>query len=318
MCVRITLGTWVMDPTIRKCGAPYTSEPMQGGMTIRGRSFTRQELLQIRTVVEESPDSHRFAISKQVCEILDWRQRNGRLKDRACRDVLTRLHEIGFLRLPAPRRPAVRRQPIPITERTLPRPALSINPLEVDRMSFSIVTGCGDAEQERLWNEYVERYHYLGYGVPLGPHIKYFIHVRQEIIACLSFAGAAWRVEARDQWIGWSDEQRKRNLYGVVNNTRFVIFPWAEVPNLASRLLSQAARRLPDDWHRLYAYRPVLLETFVHAERFTGACYRAANWTLVGHTKGRGRMDRHFKANVAKKLVLLYPLVKHARERLRG
>jgi hypothetical protein len=307
-----------MDLALLKSGPPYASEQLLDGMTIRGRSFTPQELLQIKAVVEESPESHRFAISKKVCEVLGWRQRNGRLKDRACRDVLARLHDIGFLRLPAPRRPAVRRQPIPITDRTAPRSRLSTRPLELERTSFSIVTGSGDAKQERLWNEYVERYHYLGYGVPLGPHIKYFVHVRQEIIACLAFAGAAWRIEARDRWIGWSDEQRKRNLHHVVNNTRFLIFPWVVVPNLASRLLSLAARRLPDDWSQLYAYRPLLLETFVHAERHTAACYRAANWTWVGHTKGRGRMDRHFEANVPKKSVLLYPLVRDASERLRG
>ncbi len=307
-----------MDPAIRKCRRPFTHEQMLEGMTIRGRHFTHQELLQIRSVVEESPTAHRYAISKKVCELLGWRQRNGRLKDRACRDVLARLHEIGFLRLPAPRRPAVRRQPIAITDATTPRPAISMRPLEVDRTSFSIVTGSGNVKREKLWNEYVERYHYLGYGVPLGPHIKYFVHVRQEIIACLAFAGAAWRVEARDRWIGWSDEQRKSNLHGVVNNTRFLILPWVVVPNLASRILSLAARRLPDDWNKLYAYRPLLLETFVHAERHTAACYRAANWTLVGQTKGRGRMDREFKASVPKKSVLLLPLEKHARERLRG
>ncbi len=306
-----------MDRAIRKSG-PLSSRRMLDGMTLRGRRFTPQELLRIRAVVEESPEAHRFALSKQVCEVLGWRQRNGRLKDRACRDVLARLHEIGFLRLPSPRRPAVRRRPIPITNRTTPRSAPPADPLDVEGTSFSIVTGSGDAKRERLWNEYVERYHYLGYGVPLGPHIKYFVQVRQEPIACLAFAGAAWRVEARERWIGWSDEQRKRNLHYVVNNTRFLIFPWVVVPNLASRLLSLAARRLPDDWSQLYAYRPVLLETFVDAERHTAACYRAANWTWVGHTKGRGRMDRHFKAKVPKKSVLLYPLVKDAPERLRG
>jgi hypothetical protein len=306
-----------MDRVTRKSG-PLASERRLDGMTLRGRHFTPEELLQIRAVVGEFPEAHRFAISKKVCEVLGWHQRNGRLKDRACRDVLARLHDIGFLRLPPPRRPAVRRRPIPLTDRTTPRPALPAHPLDVARASFSIVTGSGDAKQERLWNEYVERYHYLGYGVPLGPHIKYFVHVRQTPIACLAFSGAAWRVEARDRWIGWSDEQRRRNLHHVVNNTRFLIFPWIVVPNLASRLLSLAARRLPDDWNKLYAYRPLLLETFVHAERHTGACYRAASWSLVGHTKGRGRMDRHFKADVPKKSVLLYPLVKDASERLRG
>ena len=176
-----------------------------GGLTLRGRHFAPEELVRIRAVVQDSPEDHRFAISKKVCEALDWRQPNGRLKDRACRDVLTRLHEIGLVRLPPPRRPPVKRRPVLNTAETAPRPALSIRPRDIDCASFSLVTGSGDVRQERLWNEHVERYHYLGYGVPLGPHLKYFVNVRQEPIACLAFSGAAWRVEARDRWIGWND-----------------------------------------------------------------------------------------------------------------
>jgi len=297
---------------------PASAELELGGISIRGRPFSPEELLQIRAVVQDCAQEHRFALSKKVCEVLDWRQPNGRPKDRACRDVLAKLHDIGFLRLPPPRRPAVRRRPVLITAQTAPRPVASILPRDIDGASFSLVTGSGDAKRERLWNEYVERYHYLGYGVPLGPHLKYFVSVRQELIACLAFCGAAWRVESRDRWIGWSDEQRRRNLSYVVNNSRFVIFPWVEIPNLASRVLSHAARRLARDWHERYAYRPLLLETFVHSERYRGTCYRAANWILVGQTKGRGRMDRQFKADVSKKAMLVYPLVTDAASRLRS
>jgi len=307
-----------MDPSIAEHGQRHDGiEPSPGGLTVRGRYFASEELTRIREVVRDSPEDHRFAISKRVCEVLDWRQPNGRLKDRACRDVLTKLHDIGLLRLPPPRRPPVKRRPVAITEASAQRRPPSIRPRSIDRASLTLVTGSGNAKQERLWNEYVERYHYLGYGVPLGPHLKYFVSVQQEPIACLAFSGAAWRVHARERWIGWSDEQRRRNLSYVVNNTRFLIFPWIEIPNLASRLLSLAAKRLPDDWHARYAYRPLLLETFVHTERYPGTCYRAANWTLVGHTKGRGRMDRHFKAGLAKKAMLLYPLVKDAASQLR-
>lgn len=307
-----------MDCAVQDGGQPETSAGLEaGGIIIRGRHFAAEELLQIRAAVQSSPEDHRFAISKKVCEALDWRQPNARLKDRACRDVLARLHEIGFLRLPPPRRPGVRRRAVLITDETAPRPAPPICPRDINRASFSIVTGSGNTKQERLWNEFVERYHYLGYGVPLGAHVKYFVNVQQEPIACLAFSGAAWRVEARDRWIGWSDEQRRRNLGYVVNNTRFLIFPWIEIPNLASRVLSLAARRLPEDWSARYAYRPLLLETFVHTERYPGTCYRASNWILVGCTKGRGRMDRHFKADVPKKAMLVYPLVKDAASRLR-
>jgi hypothetical protein len=216
------------------------------------------------------------------------------------------LDAIGFLRLPPPRRPPVGRRPVPITERSALRCVATFHPRDIGLACFSIVTGSGDPERERLWNEYVERYHELGYGISLGAHVKYFVMLGEEPIACLAFGGAAWRVEARDRWIGWSCERRERNLHYVVNNTRFLIFPWIEVRNLASRLLALAARRVREDWVRLYAYRPLLLETFVNCERHAGTCYRAANWRLLGTTKGRGKLDRHFKAKEPKKAVWVW------------
>lgn len=297
---------------------PVSAELWLRGITLRGRHFGGGELLRIRAIVQGSPQAHRFELSKQVCEALNWRQPNGRLKDRACRDVLARLHGLGFLHLPPPRRAPVRRRRVVLTQNTAPRPEVSIRARDIDGAALSMVTGSGNAKQERLWNEYIERYHYLGYGVPLGAHIKYFVRVHQEPIACLAFSGAAWRVAARDRWIGWSEAQRRRNLSYVVNNARFLILPWVKSANLASRVLSLAVRRLPRDWQGRYGYRPLLLETFVPSERYRGTCYQAANWIGVGRTKGRGRMDRHFKAAVAEKTILLYPLVQDAASQLRA
>jgi Domain of unknown function (DUF4338) len=315
--VRIASNKAMDRSAPQSCSRQAAAQPPPGSITIRGRAFTPQELQQIKAIVDASPKDHRFKLSQEVCRALGWQQPNGRLKDRACRDVLGRLHDMGLLRLPPPRRPPVSRRPVPITDRTKPRPVLRLRPRDIGQTSFALVTGSGDAKQHKLWNEYVERYHYLGYGVPLGPHLKYFVTVGREPIACLAFGGAAWRVEARDQWIGWSSEQRQRSLCYVVSNTRFVMLPWIEAPNLASRILALAARRVPTDWLRRYAYRPLLLETFVHAERHAGTCYRAANWIVVGRTKGRGKLDRHFKANQPVKTVLLYPLAKDASALLR-
>lgn len=292
-----------------------SGEPL-GSVTLRGRTFTPAELLQIRAVIAGAPGAHRCALSKKVCEALDWRQANGRLKDRSCRDVLLKLHAAGLIQLPPRRRPPTRRQPIAITARTDPRVAVAFGPRDITALDFSIVTGSGRLADERLWNEYVERYHYLGYGVPVGPHIKYFVRLRDEPVACIAFAGAAWKIQPRDSWIGWTAEQRQRNLRWIVNNTRFLIFPWIRVDNLASRLLSLALKRLPDDWLRLYAYRPMLVETFVHAARHSGTCYRAANWLCAGTTQGRGKMDSKNIGGLPKKIVFLRPLVPHARRAL--
>lgn len=292
------------------------SSEIQGPLTLRGRTFQPDELSTIRAIVESSPGDHRSVLSKKVCEALGWRQANGRLKDRSCRDVMLRLHESGFLSLPERRHLPRRRRPIPITDRTAPRLPPQIQPRDIDANCFSIVTAAGCRAEERLWNEYVERYHYLRYGVPVGPHIKYFVRLHGEPIACLAFSGAAWKVAPRDNWIGWSHPQREQHLCFVVNNTRFLIMPWIRVDNLASRLLSLAVRRLPDDWERLYSYRPLLVETFVQADRHVGTCYKAANWLSVGVTQGRGRLDRHHTTPLNKKLVFLWPLTSSTRTTL--
>lgn len=278
---------------------------IHGPVKLRGREFSVDELETIRSIVSSSPGESRCALSRQICELLNWRQANGQLKDRSCRDALNRLAERGFLQLPATRRTPKPRLPIRITDQTDQRPAFTPSPREVNAESFSIVSG---KKQRRLWCEYVERYHYLGYGVPVGPNIKYFVHVRGELIACMAFSGAAWKVGVRDRWIGWSHEQREQRLHLIVNNTRFLILPWVQVKNLASRLLGLAARRLPEDWLREYSYRPVLFETFVHVDRHAGTCYRAANWQCLGQTDGRGRMDRRKQRALPQKSIFVYPL----------
>jgi hypothetical protein len=285
-------------------------------VTIRGRTFSQEELLRIRAIVESACGQHRRGLSFKICEELNWRQANGRLKDRSCRDVLLKLHELGFLRLPPRRQKPTHRRPIQITAATDPRPApAAFGPRDIGEDCFQIVrAGC--SSDDRLWNEYAERYHYLRYGVPVGPHIKYFVHIHDQPIALLAFGGAAWKTAPRDRWIGWSQSQRQANLHLVVNNTRFLILPWIRMDNLASRILALATKRLPEDWNVRYAYRPLLLETFVHTERHVGTCYRAANWICAGTTQGRGKTDRHKTFSLPKKLVFLHPLVKNVQRLL--
>ena len=147
-----------------------------------------------------------------------------------------------------------------------------------------------------LWNELIERYHYLGHKPLPGAQIKYLVFSSQGTpLAALGFGAAAWKVAPRDNFIGWSPQQRERNLHLIVNNARFLILPWVISRNLASRILSIAAKQLPLDWQKYYNYQPVLLETFVQKNRFKGTCYRAANWILIGQTQGRGKLDRYNK-----------------------
>jgi hypothetical protein len=169
-----------------------------------------------------------------------------------------------------------------------------------------------------LWNELIERHHYLGYQPLPGAQIRYLITGGDKLLAAVGFGAAAWQVAPRDRFIGWTREQRRDHLHEVVNNARFLILPWIHSPNLASHLLARLARRLPRDWQGRYGYAPVLLETFVEHQRFRGTCYRAANWIHVGQTQGRGKLDRHKRFAVPVKDVFLLPLCRNFRQRLRA
>ena len=185
---------------------------------------------------------------------------------------------------------------------------------ECEPLELALVEG---PVQSRMWREHMERYHYLGCRVPFGANLRYWVRNRQRELACLLWTSPAWKMQARDGWIGWSDEQRRCNLQRIVNNGRFLILPWVRVKGLASRILALSARQMPGQWEKHYGCRPLLLETLVDAARFRGTCYRAANWTHVGQTAGRGRMDRKHEAHgQAAKDIYVYPLVRDARQQL--
>ena len=158
--------------------------------------------------------------------------------------------------------------------------------------------------RSRLWNEFVERHHYLGYKPLPGAQLRYFVHAADGLpLALLGFGAAAWKTAPRDRFVGWDPATRERNLPLVVNHARFLILPWIRLPSLASHLLACVERQLPHDWQRRYGLRPVLLETFCETPRFHGTCYRAANWIPLGQTQGRGKLDsRHQYAKPVKNI----------------
>jgi hypothetical protein len=187
---------------------------------------------------------------------------------------------------------------------------------ECEPLELTLVQG---PTEGRLWREQMERHHYLGCRVPFGANLRYWVRNHDRELACLLWTSPAWKIQTRDVWIGWNDEQRKRNLQWIVNNGRFLILPWVRVKGLASRILALSARQMPHDWQAQYGHRPLLLETLVDTNRFRGTCYRAANWIRLGQTTGRGRMDREHKAHgQAIKDVYVYPLARNARQHLLG
>ena len=169
-----------------------------------------------------------------------------------------------------------------------------------------------------MWKEYIERYHYLGYTPLPGAQLRYLITAGEQIIALSGFGAAAWQTVPRDQFIGWDHDQRKKNLHLIANNVRFLILPWVKSKNLASKLLSLMARRLPNDWEEKYNIRPVLLESFAQKNKLAGTCYKAANWIKVGQTKGRGKLGPQGKISVPIKDVWVFPLDKKFRVLLKN
>jgi len=285
-----------------------------------GRIFLHAELNLIKQICSDFQALGRTEISRTVCELLEWRRLNGSLKNHECRLLLERLEERGWLHLP-PVRSLGRRGPraVQVTSRSELEPELqgsvgSLVPLRLE------VVEPGAEGQSRLWRELIERYHYLHCRVPVGANLRYVVRSErcpERVLACLLWSSAAWKMAARDRWIGWNDQQRRRNLQLIVNNSRFLILPWIRIRGLASTILSLCARQLPGDWEQRYGYRPVLLETLVDAERFRGTCYRAANWIGLGRTQGRGRMDRHHALqDHAPKDIYIYPLRRNARQYL--
>ncbi len=280
-----------------------------------GRDFTVAELRSIKRLIADNPESTRAALSRIVCDMLSWRRPDGRLKDMSCRVAMLRMQSDGLIHLPPPRnsnnngkcylRRTQQAQPDSVPFIT---PAHSLTNLCLQPVS--------DRNQSHLWNEYIDRYHYLGYQPLPGAQMRYFARAENRILALLGFGAASWKTAPRDQFIGWTTEQRKRQLHLLINNARFLILPWVRSKNLATKILAMATRRVAHDWQQRYNYRPVMAETFVEIPRFRGTCYKAANWIYLGQTKGRGKLDRQHKARLARKTIWIYPLVRNYRKLL--
>ena len=242
-----------------------------------GRNFTAKEVEQIRSLIKHNPAFHRTRLSKEVCRMLQWLKPDGKLKDMSCRVAMLRMHKDGLIRLPPPTRTKPPLKKIGFTPATDPQNPIVCAVNQLPQLHLQMVTKATSA----LWNEYIERYHYLGYTPLPGAQLRYFITAGKQIVALTGFGAAAWQTAPRDQFIGWNHDQRKKNLNLIVNNARFLILPWIQSKNLASKILSLTTRHLRVDWEGKYNIRPVLMESFVQKNRFAGTCYKAANWINV-------------------------------------
>ena len=281
-----------------------------------GRMFTAEELEMIRELIASNPQLNRNVLSGLVCDRLGWLRPDGRRKDMSCRVAMLRMHRDGRITLPPPQKPTGGRKPPPrLTAASAPRDPLTVSEPALREIALHPIE---DRKDSFLWNELVERYHYLGHEPLPGAQIRYLVRWGSHHLAALGFGAAAWKVAPRDSFIGWTPHERQRNLHLIVNNARFLILPWIAGQNLASRILSLAAKRLPQDWQIRYGYKPVLLETFVERDRFRGTCYRAANWIYVGRSQGRGKLDCKQQFLLPVKDIFLYSLHRDFRQLLRS
>jgi Domain of unknown function (DUF4338) len=289
---------------------------MYRACVIQGRLIGAAELATVRELIAQNPTFSRYKLSRALCERWNWRDPTGQIKDMAARTLLGKLEQRGWIDLPAKRRASPNRMRhktvAPVDHETDPISGslCALTPLQVRELSQW-------PEELGLYEHLLSRYHYLSYTSPVGLNLKYLVLDRHgRPLSCLLFGSAAWKCAVRDQFIGWTTAQREVHLQQITNNTRFIVLPWVRVSQLASHVLSQIVRRLRDDWRIKYSRPLALVETFVDTFRFTGSCYRAANWTCVGQTSGRTRQDRWNQIRVAPKWVMVYPLSKDFRQRL--
>ena len=290
----------------------YTSDAASGCVLpyiFRGRSWSLQEIEIIKEVIKTS--RYRIDISRKVCEIINWRQANGRLKDAACREVLRKMDSKGLINLPAPHPSSY----IPNNRGIRPKEKwdgfFKLNTEFTEGALGEVVLRITNNSASRnLWEYLIDKYHYLGYKRPVGASVKYIVYSDERLAGCIGFATAVLKLNLRDKWIGWTVEQKQKNLHLVINNVRFLILPWVRVKNLASRILSMATRQVQKDWESLYGCRPVLVETFVDIGKFIGTSYKASNWIYLGRTKGEGRCGMNYFVHNQPKDVYAYPLAK--------
>jgi len=288
---------------------------MQRPLSYRHRVITDDDLVFIRRLIAENPELSRRGLSIKLCEVWNWVQANGALRDMVCRGMMLMLHRQGLIELPAlrvigrsSRGAAAKPQALCIDQTPLSVSLAELGPLEMRQVRRT--------PEEAMFNSLLQQHHYLGYTQPVGEHLKYMVFAGERPIACTAWSSAPRHLGSRDRFIGWTAQARLANIRLLAYNTRFLILPWVTVPHLASHLLGRIAKRLSADWQAVYAHPICFVETFIDPQRFRGTCYRAANWTLLGVTTGRGKDAPTRAANRSIKQVLGYALVKDFRQRL--
>lgn len=286
-----------------------------------GRRFEPGEIDLVKETIATYPKLSQTELAQTVCEFIGWVQPSGKPKTTQCLNFLRQLAQEEELKLPAlneykKQSDRERKKAKPDTQKDMSWMDMS-ELVECKKAGLEVVSSKRRLQQ---WRAYMSTFHSLGDPNVYGSQLRYIITdtCNGRDLGSLLFSASAWALEARDKWIGWDKQESKTMLHLVINNSRFLIFPWVRVKNLASRALSLAARRIQSDWLQNYCYAPVLMETFVDTALYKGTCYKAANWVYLGESKGRGRNDRNKEYAVTRKGIYCYPLQKDFRKVLMG
>lgn len=291
----------------------------------RNRDIGQHELDFIRSTIAAGNFNGRVELSRIICRAWAWHQANGALSEYACRDLLLRLQQWGHLEVPVfDRTRSGPKQPRAVTPRTIERSDLPVELIPIAEVPLGDADADLDtlevrpiADEERLgWRLYMQRYHYLGCRPIVGEHLLYAAFLDTELVALVGWASAAFRVPARERFIGWDETTKRQRLHLIANNVRFLVLPWVRVHNLASKVLAANLRRLPADWERRWGHRVHVAETFVDTSRFRGSCYRASNWRYLGQSAGRTKRGNRYLEHASPKAIYVYELHRHARRLL--
>jgi hypothetical protein len=280
-----------------------------------GRNFTSEDIELIKWTRIKYSHLSRTELAATVCEFLNWTTPAGRSKTPQGVAFLVKLEESGIIELPPAMKTCKKVKQSIILNFDIDTTPIIGELKNLEPINLEIARSGG---QLKLWRKYVNEYHMLGDKQVFGSRLQYFVKSGDIKVGCLQFSASSWALESREQWIGWNLEDRKSRLHLIINNSRFLIFPWVNVKNLASKALALAIKQIQEDWLREYCYAPVLLETFVDVSRFAGTCYKASNWIYLGLTKGRGRMDRKTESKLSRKAIYMYPLQRDFKDCLKG
>ena len=278
------------------------------------RKLSRPEAIEHVCKLLDASDTMKITrLADKLCEQFGFYNPLGEKQRAGCLKALRELERAGSIILAQSPRKTKKRSPRRLTE---PLPEPQAVPSEVGELRGLELLLVETEEQMRIWNELMINDHPRGAGLLVGRQIRYLVQSEHGWIGGFAFSAAALQLHDRDRWIGWDLESRRANLHQVVNMSRFLVRPSVSCQNLASHLLGMAIRKLPQDFEARYGYRPLLLESFVDTNTYTGTCYRAANWIWTGKTKGRGRQDRLKEKPETIKDIYVYPLAKDFRQRI--